>query len=53
MKVSVILCVYNEERFIRKAIESILKQSLTDFEFIIVNDGSSDDTLDIINSYDD
>ena len=53
MKVSVILCVYNEEKFIRKAIESILKQSLTDFEVIIVNDGSTDDTLDIINSYDD
>ena len=53
MKVSVILCVYNEEKFIRKAIEGILKQSLTDFEFIIVNDGSTDDTLDIINSYDD
>lgn len=53
MKVSVILCVYNEEKFIRKAIESILKQSFTDFEFIIVNDGSTDDTLDIINSYDD
>ena len=53
MKVSVILCVCNEEKFIRKAIESILNQSLTDFEFIIVNDGSTDDTLDIINSYDD
>lgn len=53
MKVSVILCVYNEEKFIRKAIESILNQSLTDFELIIVNDGSTDNTLSIIESYDD
>ena len=53
MKVSVILCVYNEEKFVRKAIESILNQSLTNFEFIIVNDGSTDNTLDIITSYDD
>lgn len=53
MKVSVILCVYNEEKFVRKAIESVLSQSLSDFEFIIVNDGSTDDTLNIISSYDD
>ncbi len=53
MKVSVILCVFNEEKFIGKAIESILNQTLSDFELIIVNDGSTDDTLDIINSYDD
>ncbi len=53
MKVSVILCVYNEEKYIGKAIDSILNQSLDDFEFIVVNDGSTDSTLDIINSYDD
>jgi len=53
MKISVILCAYNEERFINKAIESILNQSLNDFELIVVNDGSTDSTLDIINSYND
>jgi glycosyltransferase involved in cell wall biosynthesis len=53
MKVSVILCVYNEEKYIGKAIDSILNQSLDDFEFIVVNDGSTDSTLDIINSYND
>ncbi|WP_296860750.1 glycosyltransferase [uncultured Methanobrevibacter sp.] len=53
MKVSVILCVYNEEKFVKKAIDSILYQTLDDFEFIIVNDGSTDNTLDIIKSYDD
>lgn len=53
MKVSVILCVYNEEQYVRQAIDSVLSQSLEDFELIIVNDGSTDDTLNIINSYDD
>lgn len=51
MKVSVILCVYNEEKYVRQAIESILGQSLTDLELIIVNDGSTDSTKDIIESY--
>ena len=53
MKVSVILCVYNEEKYVRKAIESILNQTLTDLELIIINDGSTDSTLDIIESYGD
>lgn len=53
MKVSVILCVYNEERYVSQAIESILNQTLKDFELIIINDGSTDATLDIINAYDD
>ena len=53
MKISVILSVYNEEKYIRKAIESILNQSLKDLELIIINDGSTDNTLDIINSFDD
>ncbi|WP_296881465.1 glycosyltransferase family 2 protein [uncultured Methanobrevibacter sp.] len=52
-KISVIMPVFNEERYIRKAIESVLSQSLTDFELIIVNDGSTDSTLDIINSFND
>lgn len=52
-KVSVILTAFNEEKYIRKAIESILAQTLNDFELIIVNDGSTDDTLNIISSFDD
>lgn len=52
-KVSVILPVFNGERYIRKAIESVLNQTLTDFELIIVNDGSTDNTLNIINEFED
>lgn len=50
-KISVILPVYNGEKYIKKAIESVLSQTLTDFELIIVNDGSTDGTLDIINEF--
>ena len=50
-KISVILPVYNGEKYIKKAIESVLSQTLTDFQLIIVNDGSTDGTLDIINEF--
>ena len=53
VRVSVIMPVFNEEKYIGKAIESVLNQTLTDFELIIVNDGSSDSTLDIISSFND
>ena len=50
-KISVILSAYNEEKFIAKAIESLINQTLEDIEIIIINDGSSDNTLNIINEY--
>ena len=50
---SVVLSTYNDERFIGKAIESILNQTYPFFEFIIVNDGSTDSTLEIIKSFTD
>ncbi|MFV9931187.1 MAG: glycosyltransferase family 2 protein [Francisella endosymbiont of Hyalomma scupense] len=51
VKISVIMSVYNAEKYIAQAIESILQQSFKDFEFIIVNDGSTDNSLAIIKKY--
>jgi glycosyltransferase involved in cell wall biosynthesis len=47
------MSVYNGEKYLREAINSILNQTFTDFELIIINDGSTDDTLKIIKSYKD
>ena len=52
-KISVIMSVYNGEKYLKEAIESILNQAFTDLEFIIVNDGSTDKSLEIIQSYND
>lgn len=53
-KISVLMPVYNtEEKFLREAIESILNQTFTDFEFIIINDGSTNNAEDVICSYND
>lgn len=51
IKVSIIIPSYNEENHIKKCIESLIKQSLQEIEIIIVNDGSTDNTLDIIIEY--
>ena len=51
--VTVLMAVYNGERFLRPTIESILAQSFEDFEFLIVDDGSTDGTIDVIRSYKD
>ena len=52
-KVSVVMCVYNHEKFVGETIESVLDQTYQDWEFIITNDGSTDRSLDIIKQYDD
>lgn len=52
-KITVILPVYNSEKYIKKAVESVLKQTFTDFSLIIVNDGSTDNTGKIINEFND
>ena len=46
--ISVILPVYNGEGTIRKAIESILQQTCSDFELLLINDGSTDHTLEVV-----
>src|ERR1035437_6913902 len=47
--ISVVTAVYNDEKYIKKSVESILNQTFTDFEYIIVDDGSTDETLNILN----
>jgi glycosyltransferase involved in cell wall biosynthesis len=51
--VTVLMAVYNGERFLSEAIKSILNQTFSDFEFLIINDGSTDRTPDILLSYQD
>lgn len=48
---TVILPCYNSEHFLNYSIESVLSQSFNDFEFIIIDDGSTDNSLSVINSY--
>ncbi|MGH7848147.1 MAG: glycosyltransferase family 2 protein [Candidatus Binatia bacterium] len=50
-KVSVLMPVYNGEHYLREAVESILTQTFADFEFIVINDGSTDKTAEILREY--
>lgn len=47
-KVSVIMPAYNAEKFIEKTINSILNQTYTDFELLIIDDCSTDNTMDVV-----
>lgn len=51
MKLSVIVPVYNVEEYIEECIESILNQTLKEIEIIIVNDGSTDKSMNIVNKF--
>lgn len=51
--ITVLMPVYNGEKYLREAIDSILNQTFKDFEFLIINDGSTDSTEQIILSYTD
>ena len=50
-KISVVMTAYNAENHIGQAIESILNQTFANFEFIIINDGSTDSTAEMISSF--
>ncbi|WP_178990261.1 glycosyltransferase family 2 protein [Winogradskyella schleiferi] len=52
-KVTFLMPVYNGEKYLREAIDSILAQTYTNFELLIINDGSTDNTQQIIDSYSD
>lgn len=51
MRFSIICTNYNKEKYIQECIESVLQQSFTDFELIIIDDASTDNSLQIIQSY--
>jgi len=51
IKVSVIIPIYNEEIYIKQCLDSILLQTLKDIEIICVDDGSTDNSIEILNEY--
>lgn len=50
-KISLIMAVYNAERYLKQALESVLSQTFKDFELIAINDGSKDSSLEILKEY--
>ena len=50
-KVSVILPVYNASKYVREALDSVINQTLSDIEIICINDGSTDNSLEILEEY--
>ena len=50
-KVSVVIPVYNSEKFLRDSLESVLNQTYSDIEIIVINDGSTDNSLAILKQY--
>ena len=53
IKITVLMPAYNAAEYIAEAIESVLLQTFSDFELLIINDGSTDDTANIIRSFSD
>lgn len=51
IKISVIVCVYNCEKYIDQCLNSIIKQTLKKIEIIVINDGSKDNTKNILEKY--
>ena len=50
-KISIIVPIYNAEKVLKRCVDSILNQSYKNFELILINDGSKDKSIDIINEY--
>lgn len=50
-KISLIIPVYNSEKFLKKLLDSILEQTYSEYEVILINDGSTDNSINIINEY--
>ena len=50
-KVSVILTVYNRENYLNRSIDSLLNQNFTNWELIAIDDGSTDNSLNVLRSY--
>ncbi len=50
-EISVVMSVYNGERYLKEALDSILEQTFSDFEFIIIDDGSTDRSREILTEY--
>lgn len=53
VKITVLMCVYNGEEYLKESVDSILRQTYKEFEFLIIDDCSTDDTLKVLNSYED
>ena len=53
MTVSIILPTYNRSRFLNEAIKSVLNQTYEDYELIIIDDGSNDNTRELVKEYKD
>ena len=51
IKISIIIAVYNAEKYLNDTLESILNQTLKDFEVIAIDDGSKDKSVEILKQY--
>ena len=51
--ISIVVPVYNAEKYIGICVNSVLEQTYNNFELLLINDGSKDDTLEVLNSYKD
>ena len=51
VKISIVFPVYNVEKYLKQSLDSLINQTFSDFELICVNDGSTDSSLEILESY--